>query len=130
LTRGIAALALALALLTLAACGLPGVPDRAADACIEAARGYSGAVVASFSTTVGAIRALEPRAVEPGRWPDLAPDHAAILCYIDATIAKGPPPALDGKIRDPYDRVVVGVVDGKPDMITAGYRDQLHVRAP
>jgi hypothetical protein len=123
-------LALPLASLTLAACGMFGLPTSAAETCAPSAREYSGTVVGAFITTVGAIRALEPRPAEPARWPDLAPDQPAVLCYVDAQIAKGPPPGPNGEIRDPFDRVVIGVVDGKGEMVMAGYRDQLPVIAP
>ncbi|MDQ2964328.1 MAG: hypothetical protein M3R57_00545 [Chloroflexota bacterium] len=123
-------LALPLAPLTLAACGILGLSTSATEACAPSAREYSGTVVGAFSTTVGAIRALESRPAEPSRWPDLAPDQPAVLCYIDAQIAKGPPPGPSGEIRDPFDRVVIGVVDGKGEMVMAGYGDELPVVAP
>lgn len=102
----------------------------AAEGCAEAARGYSGTVVGAFNTTVGAIRGLEPRSGEPSRWPRLADDHPAVLCYIDAEIPKAPPPPPDGPPPEPFDRVVVGIVDGNAEMIMAGYRDRLPVKAP
>ncbi len=98
--------------------------------CAGAARDYSGTVVASFNTTIGAIRALEPRAGNPQLWPELAPDHPAVLCYIDGEIAKAPPPGSDGEISRPFDRAAVAIVDGDRQLIIAGYRDQLPVRAP
>jgi hypothetical protein len=113
--------------LIVVACGMLG---SAAEGCAAAARGYSGTVVGAFDTSVGAIRGLAPRAGEPSRWPRLADDHPAVLCYIDAVIAKAPPPPPDGPPPEPYDRVVVGIVDGNGEMIIAGYREQLPVRAP
>lgn len=83
-----------------------------------------------FHTTVGAIRRLEPLPAQPARWPDLESGHQAVLCYIDAQIAKGPPPALNGPPAEPFDRVVIGMVDGTAELIMAGYRDRLPVRAP
>jgi hypothetical protein len=122
--------ALPLASLVLAACGTLGLPTSATETCARAANDYAGTVVGAFNTTVRAVRALEPRPAEPLRWPDLAADHPAVLCYIDAEIAKGPPPGPNGEIREPFDRVLIGVVDGKGEMVIAGYRDQLPVRAP
>lgn len=128
--RWIRLLALPLASLALAACEILGGPASFAAECAGPARSYAGIVVGSFNTTVGAIRGLEPIPVEPARWPDLAPDHQAVLCYIDSEIAKGPPPGPNGEIRDPFDRVVIGIVDGQTEMISAGYRDRLPVSAP
>lgn len=127
--RRIRLLALPLASLTLVACQVVGLPTSAAETCAPSAHDYAGTVVGSFNTTVGAIRSLDGLA-EPARWPDIAPDGPAVLCFIDAEIAKGPPPGPNGEIRDPFDRIVIGVVDGKGEMIMAGYRDQLPVKAP
>jgi hypothetical protein len=115
-------------LLIAVACGIRDVPSSA-QACAGPARDYAGDVVGSFDTTVGAIRRLDGVA-GPARWPGTAPDHPAVLCYIDAQIAKGPPPGPNGEIREPFDRVVVGVVEGKSEVIVAGYRDRLPVDAP
>ena len=101
-------------------------PSSAAAACANAARDYAGTSVGSFATTVGAIRQLSPAAGSQ-LWPSFAPATSAVLCYIDAAIAKGPPPGPEGSIRDPFDRVVVGLVDGQSKMILAGYRSQLPV---
>ena len=122
-------LALPLASLTLVACQIVGLPTSATETCAASARDYAGAVVGSFTTTVGAIRLLDGL-VEPERWPGIAPERPAVLCFIDAEIAKGPPPGPNGEIRDPFDRIVVGIVDGEGEMVTAGYRDQLPVQAP
>jgi hypothetical protein len=107
-----------------------GPRPSAADACASAAGGYAGTVVGSFDTTVGAIRGLEPHRANPARWPGLPPDHAAVLCYIDGQVAMAPPPPASGPVAESFDRVVIGVVDGTPVMIMAGYRDGLPVKAP
>jgi hypothetical protein len=104
--------------------------EAAAGTCAVAARGYAGTVVGSFDTTVGAIRGLNPHPASPALWPDLPPDHAAVLCYIDGQVAMAPPPPASGPLPEPFDRVVMGVVDGTPVMIMAGYRDALPVKAP
>lgn len=111
----------------LVACGMTGA---AAEGCAAPARVYGGTVVGSFNTNVGALRGLEPRSGPPARWPGLADDHPAILCFIDAQIPKAPPPPPNGPPPEPYDRVVVGIVDGTAEMIMAGYRDRLPVKAP
>ena len=77
--------------------------------------------VGSFNTTVGSVRALEPRAAQPQRWPELAPDHPAVLCYIDWEIAKAPSPCPNGEISKAFDRAVVAIVDGRSELIIAGY---------
>ena len=120
---------LALGLAT-AACDVVGYRGPAAELCTGAAGDYSGSVVGSFNTTVGAVRALEPRAAQPQRWPELAPDHPAVLCYIDGEIAKAPPPGPNGEVSKPFDRAVVAIVDGHSELIIAGYRDKLPVQAP
>jgi hypothetical protein len=98
--------------------------------CSEAGQDYSGSVVASFVTTVGSIRALEPRQPQPARWSNLPADHPAMLCYIDAELAKAPPPGGIGEVAKPFDRAVVAIVEGHAELIAAGYRDRLQVRPP
>lgn len=118
--------------LALTGCGF--LPPTAADRCAQAAIAYSGAedpvVVGSFDTTVGAIRNLEPLDVQPQRWPDRQPSYPATLCYIDAAIPMAPPPPLNGPPAKPFNRVLVAIVDGQSEMIVAGYREQLPVKAP
>lgn len=72
-------LALPLASLTLVACQIVGLPTSATETCAASARDYAGAVVGSFTTTVGAIRLLDGL-VEPERWPGIAPERPAVLC--------------------------------------------------
>lgn len=123
---GIARLALPL-LMAVAACDssdLSAVPE-----CATVAREYSGTVAGSFNSTVGAIRRLEGQAELP-RWPNVIADQSAVLCYFDAQIAKAPPPGPNGEIHEPFDRVIVAIVDGKSELNVAGYRDAVPVRAP
>lgn len=127
---GIRLLALPLVSVVLVACGILGLPTSATETCARSTSDYAGTVVGAFNTTVRAIRALEPLPAVPARWPNLAADHPAVLCYIDAQIAKGPPPGPNGEVRDPFDRVVIGVVDAKGELVMAGYRDYLPVIAP
>ena len=112
-----------------AACDNFGPPTPAEEACTAPAHDYNGSVVGAFQTTVGAMRNLE-RGMDPPRWPELTPDYPAVLCFIDADIAKGPPPGPGGSIAPSFDRLLVGVVDGAAEVLIAGYRDQLPVRAP
>ena len=117
---------------TTAACDVAGPSGSEVELCAGVAREYSGwhRVVGSFNTTVGAVRALEPRMGQPQRWPDLAPDHPAVLCYIDGEIPKGPPAGPNGEAPKDYDRAVVAIVDGQSELIIAGYQDKLPVQAP
>lgn len=123
-------LALILVGLTAVACQSLRVPPPADETCAGSARDYSGTVVASFITTVGSVRTLEPRLSVPVRWSDLAPGHPAVLCYIDGQIAKAPPLGPDGEIQVPFDRAVVAVVEGDAQLIVAGHRNRLPVEAP
>ena len=118
--------ALALMSSTLAACEVFGAGPAVA-ACAQSARDYSGTLVASLHTSVGAVRDLVPGRVQPERWPDLARDQPAFLCYIDAEIAKGPPPGPDGEIPDSFNRAVIGIAGGRSELIMAGYRDQIPI---
>lgn len=124
-------LALATFLATvLAACGIIDRPPSASAACVRAAQDHGGLMVGAFATTVGAVRALEPVGQAPARFPGIAADEAAVLCYIDATIPMAPPPGPDGEIQPPFDRAVVAIVRGESEMVLAGYRTLLPVRAP
>ncbi len=114
--------------LTVGACEILGLTP--ASECGGQARDYAGKVVGAFNTTVGAIRDLEPREGVPQRWPDLAPDHPAVLCYIDGEVVRAPPAGPNGEVPPPFNRAVVAIVDGHSELIIAGYHDQLPVRAP
>lgn len=116
------------AMLIAAGCDVFGL--AAGNPCAAVAADYSGTVVGTFGTTVGAIRSLAPLPQDPIRWPALAADHPAILCYIDGMIPKAPPPGPNGEIRDPFDRLVIAIVDEEAELIMAGYQDNLPARAP
>jgi len=100
------------------------------DACASAAVAYTGRVAGSFVTTIGAIRAMALNVHDPNHWSGLAADHAAVLCYIDGQISKAPPPPAFGTVPPSFDRVVAVVIDGQPDLIAAGYRDNVPLVAP
>jgi hypothetical protein len=55
-----------------------------------------------------------------------------VVCWIDAPIAKSPPPTPDGATRPSFARAVVGIRadNGAIELIKAGYRDSLRVEAP
>jgi hypothetical protein len=108
-----------------ASAGLP-----AADPCAGAAAAYSGQTVASFATTIGAIRAMATLSIQPGRWPDLADGHPAVLCYVDGHVAMAPPPPASGTPLPTFDRAVVVVIDRQVELVMAGYRDRLPIVAP
>ena len=128
MSRTAVALALTLAL---TGCALLFGPD-AATACADQARlfGPDFGVAGSFNTTVGQIRGLSPAGVEPIRWPELSKDTPAVLCYLDGPVAKGPPPPPNDPIPPSFDRAVIGMAGSHADMIVAGYRAQITVRAP
>jgi hypothetical protein len=54
------------------------------------------------------------------------------VCWIDAPVAKSPPPKPDGEHRPSFDRAVVGIRadNGTIELIKAGNRDSLRVEAP
>jgi hypothetical protein len=108
----------------LSGCAFP-QSDDASSTCVDVARDYGAEfqVVGSFATTVAGIRALTPGGA-PERWPDLPPEQAAVLCYLDGPVPKSPPGG------NPYDRALVGVTPGHSELTIAGYRDQLPVLAP
>jgi hypothetical protein len=108
--------------------GQPGSPST--DSCAAAAAGYSGHTIASFVTTIGAIRAMATLGIQPGRWPDLADAHPAVLCYVDGRIAKAPPPAASGTAPLTFDRAVVVVIDRESELIIAGYQEHLPIVVP
>ncbi|HEX7197593.1 MAG TPA: hypothetical protein VF364_12265 [Candidatus Limnocylindria bacterium] len=77
----------------------------------------------SFATTVGKVRGLTAGAA-PARWPELADESPAVVCYLDGSVLKAPPGG------DPYERAVIAVAGEQAELIIAGYRDQIPVRAP
>jgi hypothetical protein len=123
---------LALVLL-IAACGpepVPSVPSTsptsaAQDACRVIALAYSGTVAGAFSTTVGALRRFDNADADQQRWPNVGEERSAVMCFIDGDIRK----ALGGG-DNAFNRAVVGVVDGRGEIIRAGFQDRLPVRPP
>jgi hypothetical protein len=105
-------------------------PTSTLEFCATVAVEYSGRVAGTFDTTVAGLRRLEPLEASPDKWPALAPDYPAVLCYIDGQVALAPPPDASGNVAEPFNRAVVAVVDGTSELVLAGYRDQLPVRAP
>ena len=112
------------ATLVLTGCGVLGGMDPVT-VCAEQARenGPDFRVVGAFATTVSEVRDMTPGAV-PARWPELAGESAAVVCYIDGSVPKAPPG------DDPYDRAVIVVAGEHAELVIAGYHDQLPVEAP
>ncbi len=92
-------------------------------ATVAADRGPEFVVVAAYETTVDRVRAIQAD-VTPVRWPELAGDTPAVLCYIDGFVPKAPPGG------EPHDRSVIGVAGTHVDLIMSGYSDRLEIRAP
>jgi hypothetical protein len=63
-------------------------------------------------------------------WAGASASDSGFLCYIDGVSAMGPPVAHNATPRPPYDRVVVGVVEGHSQIIVMGYRDSLAIPSP
>lgn len=109
----------------------------AQDLCASAADNYGGTVVAAFAMTVNDVRAVMPSAPPGGQdnypdgWDSLGGDVSAAKCYMDADIAKGPPPDLDGNVAPSFDRALFYAADGVPLAFqAAGYRDRLVPEPP
>lgn len=105
--------------------------------CTSAADNYGGSVVAAFAMTVDDVRAVMPTAPPggqdnyPNEWDSLDGNVSAAKCYIDADIAKGPPPDLDGNVAPTFDRALIYAADGVPLAFqAAGYRDRLVPEPP
>ena len=92
--------------------------------CGAVAREYEGVVAGAFPTTVAELRRLQPALVERRPFEGVPDGERAVVCYIDASIAKAPPGG------ESYDRAVVAVVRGRGTMISAGYQQDLPVVRP
>ncbi len=108
-----------------ATCDVVRLPSTPEEACAEEASAINGKVVGAFGTTVGAIRHFEAAPLDQQRWPTLADGYPAALCFIDGDISM-----VLGGGDNGFDRAVIGVADGDGQMVIAGFRDQLPVRAP
>jgi hypothetical protein len=107
-------------------------PAAAERLCTTAADRYNGRVVAAFAMTVDDVRAVMPTALPGGEdnypegWESLSGDVAAAKCYIDAEIAKAPPPGPEGASEPSFDRAVLFAAIGvDAAFYAAGYRDNL-----
>jgi hypothetical protein len=105
--------------------------------CRSAADGYGGEVVAAFAMTVDDVRAVMPTAPPggannyPDGWESLDGDVAAAKCYIDADIAKAPPPPAEGPPEPHFDRALLFAATGvDAAFAVAGYRDNLKPEPP
>ena len=112
------------AALAMSACGLVEEIDPVAVCTEEAdANGRDFRVVGSFATTVATLRGMTPDR-GPDDWRELPGEAPAALCYLDGPVPHAPP---DGA---PFDRMVVAVAGGHAEMLIAGYRDEIAIRAP
>ena len=92
-------------------------PTDAADVCADVAPEWSGTVMAALETTLGRVREV----AATDHWGNLPDSATAILCYIDGSIPKAPPGGRS------FDRVVVAIVDGRLEMLIAGYRSAIPI---
>jgi hypothetical protein len=121
--------------------------STAPEAACESAGGPESVVIAAFDTTVGGVRqwqaeqvamdlerAGRPSSEDDGQatWSsELSAATDAVLCYLDGTVNKAPPPTPDGPEPVPFDRAVVAVLeDASVIGVTLGYQDTLPVHAP
>ena len=89
-------------------------------ACDRVAPDWNGQTVGAFATTLGRVRNAYPLQA----WLGVANESLAIVCFVDGSIPKAP----EG--GEPYDRAVVVVVNGDAELVLAGYRTQVLIRAP
>jgi hypothetical protein len=106
------------------ACGAAGPLPPEAAICSDVALEYDGVVVGSYRTTVVNVRRMQPGEVEGGPFADVPDGEDAVVCYVDAAIAKAPPGG------EPFDRAIVAVVGGRAILVTAGYKRDLPVVRP
>ena len=121
--------------------------NATSEAACEPAHGPGMTVVDAFDTTVGGVRkwqaqqiALDmertgmPSSEGDGQAPwfsDLSDATAAVLCYLDGTVNKAPPPIPGGRESAPFNRSVVAVLeDGSSIAVTLGYQETIPVHAP
>jgi hypothetical protein len=85
--------------------------SRLLTTCEAGARAYNGVPIAAFK---------DPSA------------EGDVICWADGEVAKSPPPAADGTVRPPYDRLVFTArCDGAfVKLLRAGYRDRMKVTPP
>ena len=106
-----------------------------ANPCASAATLYDGQATASFVTTVGAVRALVTREMSPAtvageRWPGVADDHPAVLCYIEGQLPISRPAIPGATPAVPFERMALVVIDGQPEPLFGGSPDQIPMTAP
>jgi hypothetical protein len=113
----VVAISLALAL-GLSAC----MTDQSVATCQTQAQAHGSdvTVAAAQSTTVQAVRDLQPN-LQPPRWPELSADGPATICYLNGPFGDAPGGG------PPYDRAVVAVAGEHADIVILGYADEMPI---
>lgn len=121
--------------------------STAPEAACEPDRGPGMMVVGAFDTSVGGVRQWQAeqiaidleRAGMPSSSGDgqatwsseLSATTNAVLCYLDGTVNKAPPPTPDEPEPVPFNRAVMAVLeDGSVIAVTLGYQGSIPVRPP
>jgi hypothetical protein len=113
----LAGLSLALALIA-SGC----TTDQSLATCQRQAKTYGQAVTVAgaVSANVQAVRDLQPN-LQPPRWPELAADSQAYICYLNGPFGDAPGGG------QPYDRAVVAVAADQADIVILGYADEMPI---
>lgn len=107
--------------------------------CAEAADRWDAELAAAYDATVEDVRDYlrDPHGADresssapvpgpgavPADWAALDPDRPAAVCYLDAPVPKGPPPAADASLPPPFDRRLVLAADGADSFVAkAGHQ--------
>jgi hypothetical protein len=115
-------------MLAVAGCG-----PSAGDICAAQLDQYGPDFTVAASTRANAATA---RSILPlgngasGPLSGLAPDHEVVLCYLDGSATVTQEPLVSGEAPEPYDRILVAVVDGQASLLAAGYRKSMPAEFP
>ena len=118
-----------LATVTVVACTTMTPIPTPPTACVDAASGYNGTLVAFRVETLQLERNF-PVVLSDTRLASMSPATPADMCWIDAPISKGPPPPIAGTPPPSFDRAMIVSVAGVIDLVEAGYRDALPLPSP
>jgi hypothetical protein len=86
--------------------------------------GNSSEVLGAFEGTLAGVQALLP-SQHPSLHPALEREHRVVVCFLSTRIEKGAP-----GVNALFDRGMYLVVEGVPELLAAGDRTNLVVRAP